>query len=150
MPKINTKSFFRTDLIGKYLDKKTYKVMNRFGAVVRLTAQRSMRYKKGASPKGTPPHAHNKDGKKALLRKLLFYQLGPNNKSVVVGPVLKDSTRRLVITRLHEEGGRSTTVIRQDGKKKRVPAVYPARPTMKPAFSKNVGKVTQMYKNIKV
>lgn len=150
MPKINTKSFFNTDLIGKFLDKKTYKVMNRFGAVVRLTAQRSMRYKKGASPKGTPPNAHNKDGKKALLRKLLFYQLGPSGKSVVVGPVLKDSTRRLVITKLHEEGGRSTTVIKENGKKKRVPAVYPARPYMKPAFKTNVGKVTGWYKGLKV
>jgi hypothetical protein len=65
------KQFFNPSMIGTYLDKKTFNVLNRYGATVRTYAQRSMRKKVGRSPKGQPPHSHDKQ----LLRKLLFYHL---------------------------------------------------------------------------
>lgn len=56
------------------------KVLLRQGSILKLTARRSMRYKRGASPPGTPPHAHE-----GSMRRLLYSPYDPASKSVVVG-----------------------------------------------------------------
>lgn len=134
------KLFFRRDMIGKYLDRKTYYVLNKFGGLVRKTAQRSMRAKKGKSAKGTPPYAH---GKK-LLRKLLFYSMEKKKKTVIVGPVLLSKTAKIGVPSLQEEGG--TIAVKLKRVDKIVTKQYPPRPFMKPSFDIHIGKVAAMYK----
>jgi len=55
------------------------------GAVLRRSAQESMRYRNKPAPAGQPPSAH-KEGKGPLLRKRLFFAFEPATESVVVGP----------------------------------------------------------------
>jgi len=132
------KAFFNQTLIGTFLDKKTFRVLNRFGATVRKTAQFSMRNKKGPSKPGTPPNAHVK-----TLKRLLFYSLDKESKKVIIGPVKISSSQKVSIPNLHEYGG---TISRLNkGKKETVR--YPARPYMRPAFSATTPKVATWYKN---
>lgn len=127
------------------------KVLKKSGSRIRLTAQRSMRYRKRASAAGSPPSAHKESG--ALLRKLLFFVYDFASDSVVVGPV---SARRAEVPPLQEFGGtkalKSSRVVRVggpgrnekgqfvDGKRVRLSAGtilrYPPRPYMAPALSK--------------
>jgi len=130
--------FFNPSMIGTYLDKKTYSVLNRYGATVRTIAQRSMRKSSGKSPRGMPPYSHNRQ----LLRKLLFYHLDKDSKSVIVGPVLKESSKRVMIPKVQEFGGTITGFIH----KKRTVSRYPARPYMKPAAEQTQGKIASWYK----
>lgn len=134
------KAFFDSEKVKKALDTKTRKVLSGFGARVRRTAQFSMKSRKGrkGSPPGKPPFAH---GQK-LLRKLLFFAYDANKKSVVIGPVLIESTKKLGVPRLHEEGG----VVSVNTKKGRVVRKYPPRPYMKPAFDEHRGNVTKSFK----
>lgn len=131
------RQFFDRIKVTTALDKKTLKILNRFGATVRKTAQYSMRTKKGPSAPGKPPHSHDRK----LLRKLLFYSLDTSGKSVVVGPVLKESSARVMIPRLHEKGGYTVS---KDGIRRK----YEKRAYMKPAFDVHVGKVAQAYRGL--
>lgn len=104
------------------------KVLMRSGGKVRITAQRSMRYRvKGSSPPGQPPYAHKKYG--ALLRKLLFFVYDFSADSVVVGPV---AARAAEAPKLNEFGGRAKRT-RKGGTRI---VTYPPRPYMAPALSK--------------
>lgn len=55
------------------------------GAILRRSAQESMRYRRKPSEPGQPPSAH-KEGRGPLLRKRLFFAFEPSTESVVVGP----------------------------------------------------------------
>lgn len=135
------KAFFRKDTIGKYLSRKTFRVLNKFGGLVRKTAQRSMRVrKKGVAPKGQPPFAH---GKK-LLRKLLFYSLNDSKDTVVVGPLLLQKTAKLGVPKLLEQGG----TISQSVKGKTVTRRYHGNPYMIPAFNIFIPQVASWYKAV--
>lgn len=108
--------FFSSKAVQAAAGKATVKALSRFGAVVRRTAQTSMRYRKGVSRPGEPPSAHKskklaalkKLGRAkhngALLRELLFFAYDPTTKSVVVGP-LGFKARGTPIPALHEYGG---------------------------------------------
>lgn len=133
------RQFFRKDTVGRYLKRKTFKVLNMFGGNVRKTAQRSMRSKKGIAPKGQPPYAHEKK----LLRKLLFYSLDKNSESVVVGPLKLQKTSKLGVPKLLEEGGKIAA--QENGRT--VVKSYDAHPYMIPAFNLFVPKVAGWYKN---
>lgn len=141
------KWFLKPELVVKYLDKKTFYVLNRFGASVRKTSQRSMRTRKGKSEKGEPPYSH---GRKQL-RKLLFYSLERRRKkNVVIGPLRLQETSSLHVPKTHEEGGVITKQVKRKRKSNRdrvdtITSRYPPRPYMKPAFDKFVGQVASWY-----
>lgn len=135
------KAFFDAQKVLTEVDKKTLSVLNRFGASVRITAQRSMRTKKGSSPAGTPPYSH---GQKKL-RKNIFYAYDSKNKSVVVGPVKFERTSNLHVPSVLEAGGTITVQTR----KGTVTRVYPDRPYMNPAFQTYQGRVASWYAEAK-
>jgi len=123
--------FFDRQAIMRYVDRKTLHVFKRFGAFVRLVAQRSMRKRKTPAPPGQPPSA-----RKGQLRKLIFFSFDERRKSVVVGPILlrPDSP----VPALHEHSG-----VRRYGARI---AKYPKREYMKPAFRQALSKLVQFYK----
>lgn len=131
--------FFTSDGVRNLLDRKTARALSRFGAATRSYAQRSMRSKKGKAPAGTAPYAHNRK----LLRKLLFFAFD-GSRSVVVGPILKDSTKRLGIPRTHEKGG---TITGRGRKGEVVVSKYPARPYIAPAGAEYAPKIAEWYAN---
>lgn len=123
--------FLDRPAIARYVDRKTLRVFKRFGAFVRLVAQRSMRRRKTASPPGQPPSVH-----KGQLRKFIFFSLDERRKSVVIGPTLlrPDSP----VPALHEHSG-----TRRYGARV---AKYPKREYMKPAFREGLARIAQFYK----
>lgn len=138
------KLFFDREAVQKAVDAATVRTLNRLGAMVRLTARRSMRRKKGPSAPGQPPHAHGgpkKAGKKftgAWLKELILYSYDPLTRTVVVGPL---KFRRSNVPALHEFGGTADKVEWRTVAGKRVPVKvgvshYPPRPYMKPALDK--------------
>lgn len=124
--------FFTEANVIKTLGRKRARALSRFGAATRAFAQRSMRPRKGKSPAGIPPYAHNRK----LLRKLLFFAFD-GSSSVVVGPILKPSTRNIGIPKAHEKGG---VIAGKNGV-----ARYPARPYMEPAGAKYLPKIKEWY-----
>lgn len=108
------------------------KTLMRSGGRIRTTATRSMRYRKKASAPGQPPSAHKERG--ALLRKLLFFVYDQSTDSVVVGPV---GFGKAEAPSAEEFGGIITRVRR--GKVQR--AIYPPRPFMSPALTKEEPKL---------
>lgn len=108
--------FFDRSVIERAAGKAKIKALSRMGAVVRRTAQTSMRYRKGPSAPGTPPSAH-KSGRLAalkkmgrakyngaLLREMLYFAYDPKIGDTIVGP-LGFKTRGTPIPALHEFGG---------------------------------------------
>lgn len=134
------RAFFSGSDVARFLDRKTRRVLSKFGAYVRRAAQTSMRDRKGAAPPGSPPYAHGR----RLLRRLLFFSYDPAAKAVVVGPVRLGETADQHVPRLQEEGGR---IARQTRSGKTVVRNYRPHPFMKPAFDKNVGWVAEEYRN---
>jgi hypothetical protein len=123
--------FLDRPAIARYIDRKTLRVFKRFGAFVRLVAQRSMRRRKTASPPGQPPSVH-----KGQLRKFIFFSLDERRKSVVIGPTLLRSDSP--VPALHEHSG-----VRRYGARV---AKYPKREYMKPAFREGLARLAQFYK----
>lgn len=112
--------FFDRGAIERAAGKAKIKALSRYGAVVRRTAQTSMRYRKSASQPGTPPSAHKskqlaalkKMGRTkyngALLREMLYFAYEPKGGTVVVGPLGFKSSRGTPVPALHEFGGERT------------------------------------------
>ena len=120
--------------VTRYFDRKTLRVFKRFGAFVRLIAQRSMRRRKTASPPGQPPSV-----RKGQLRKLIFFSLDERKKSVVIGPTLLRSDSP--VPALHEHSG-----VRRYGARV---AKYPKREYMKPAFREGLARLSQFFREAK-
>ena len=76
-------AFFDRKKVAAETDRRTRKALSRLGARVRQTATRSMRRRKGKSPVGSPPSAHDNP----LLKKLTFFTWDSATRSVVVGPI---------------------------------------------------------------
>lgn len=85
-------------------------------ASLRLTARRSIRRRKGASPAGTPPHT-----RQGALRRAVLYSVEKDKQRALIGPSY-DLVGPSAIA--HEFGGR----FRGDR--------YPRRPFMGPALEK--------------
>jgi hypothetical protein len=126
--------FLDRQAITRYVDQKTLRVFKRFGAFVRLVAQRSMRRRKTPSPPGQPPSV-----RKGQLRKLIFFSFDERRKSVVVGPTLLSPDSP--VPALHEHSG-----MRRYGARV---AKYPKREYMKPAFRLGLLKLAQFYREAK-
>ena len=68
------------------------------GAAIRLTARRSIRKGKKASPAGSPPHT-----RRGLIRRAILYAVEKERERVVVGP---SYTKVGPAAQPHEHGGR--------------------------------------------
>lgn len=95
--------FFDKNLVLRGVEKFHAKVQARFGSYTRAVMRNSLKYKKGASPVGKPPHVHRseaftreKKNKKtgavarqqtSPLRELIFFSRDPERNSVVIGPL---------------------------------------------------------------
>lgn len=120
-----TQFFDRKPIIDR-LHRAELRYLRKAGAVVRLTAKRSMRRHKGASSPGKPPHAHV-----GRLRDLIFFGLDSATNSVVIGPSLLNGSSRKggqTLPALHEFGGKRFNS--RTGRD----AVYEPRPYMGPAL----------------
>lgn len=125
--------FFDKNPAVRFLNKKTRKVLSKFGAYVRRSAQLSMRSSDKPAKPGEAPHAR---GKK-LLKRMLFFSYDSTSKGTVVGPLRLQRTQDQHVPRVLEESG---TIVR-NGQVFR----YKKFPYMKPAFDKNVGWVAAEY-----
>lgn len=154
-------AFFTSEKVVRFMDKKTRKVLSKFGAYVRRQAQTSMKtpgkkaYKaaaeraaaKGkrsnqfpASRPGNPPFAHGR----RLLRKLLFFAYDTATRTVVIGPVRLGETANQHVPKTLEFGG----IIHRKSffTGKRHADKYKERPFMRPAFKANLGWVAEEYR----
>lgn len=109
------------DAVGKAAAKSLGKV----GGKIRLTAQRSMRYRKSVpkkapwggwyvpgSPKGTPPFARKDTKRGPLLRKMLFYAYEPERLSVIIGPAgMSAKFGTNTVPHVQEFGGRISRMV---------------------------------------
>jgi len=139
--------FFDRKTIEAQIDAGTKKVLGELGAFTRRRAKSLVRYKKGVSAPGEPPHAHRSSGftrkstdKKtgqsvsrpaSLFRELILFALDTKTSSVVIGPAIGGSKSGAVKTLEH--GG--TAVV--GGKSVKIEA----RPTMVPAAEEAQGKL---------
>jgi len=76
------KTFFDSPAVIGAMDKATRRVLSRFGAYVRRTAQKSIVKRKKASEPGQPPSSHT-----GLLKRFIYFAYEPNTRNVVIGPV---------------------------------------------------------------
>jgi len=97
------------------------------GAAIRLTARRSIRRRKTASPAGQPPHT-----RKGQLKRAIGYAVEEQAKAVVVGPEAEAVGES---GRAHEIGG----LFRRER--------YPRRPFMRPALEKLRSRLPRMWAN---
>lgn len=141
--------FFDSAAILKAVDDGARKALNRIGAYIRLTAQRSIRRRKGPAPAGQPPHSHN-----GLLRKHIYYSYDPTTKTVIAGPALLRTSQPYsspvggaTIPQVTEMGGRVRMKAR-GRKRSRVVPVAP-RPFMRPALeeSQRAEKLQEHWRN---
>ena len=75
------KWFFDSPAVTNAVDAGTRRVLSRFGAYVRRTAQCSIRTRKGPASPGQPPHSHA-----GHLRKFISFWYDRSARSVVIGP----------------------------------------------------------------
>jgi len=126
--------FFDRKKIKRKVDVRTRKVLSKFGAFVRQTSKRSLRYSTGTSEPGNPPFSHS-----GLLRKFIFFGYDPHKRSVVIGPVILPSKSGKALPAL-EYGGKtdlpSGTLIRIE-----------ARPFMRPAFQAELPLVPSLWRD---
>lgn len=127
--------FDRAAVIGA-MDATARKVLSKFGAFVRRSAQLSIRSRKGASAAGSPPHGHV-----GLLRKFIFFSWDNDRRSVVIGPAKLHGRASADALRALEFGGTFNRQTRTGTRAVR----YPARPFMGPAFDANTPKLPKMW-----
>lgn len=127
--------FDRAAVIGA-MDATARKVLSKFGAFVRRSAQLSIRTRKGHSPPGSPPHGHV-----GLLRKFIFFSWDNDRRSVVVGPAKLNGRASSDAPKALEYGG----WFNRRGRNGPRVANYPARPFMGPAFDANLPKLPKMW-----
>jgi phage gpG-like protein len=105
----------------------TYRNLGHAGAVIRLTARRSIRRSKKPSKPGKPPHT-----RKGQLKRSLRYAVEKRKERLLIGPVYTVVGRSAMA---HEFGGKY--------KKQK----YPKRPLMGPALEKNKSKLPRLWAN---
>lgn len=120
--------FFDRDKVIRAMDRKSRKVLSKFGAFVRQRARTSIRKRKRPSTPGTPPSSHT-----GLLRKGILFAYDDQRKSVVIGPAKFSDKSGQALPAL-EYGGTSLIETIVKGKRERREVVIRARPFMTPAF----------------
>lgn len=144
------------------------------GGYVRTTIRRSMRFRKKASPAGTPPSAHRADAQHPhgpLLREFVRFAYDPLRESVVVGPEKLRGTQSTTPSKQEygytariktfpkKRGGRIATpaqreaflrkvrqgeIVRRSAPVERTISV-PARPSARPGLAVNLPKFPTLY-----
>jgi len=102
-----------------------FKSLGHAGAAIRLTARRSIRRRKKASPEGQPPST-----RRGQLRSAILYDVDKQNDLVVIGPS-------------HSKVGASGSAHEHGGKYKR--QRYPKRPFMGPALEKIKDRLPKLW-----
>ena len=128
--------FFDRARVINAVDRTTRRNLSRFGAFVRQRARSSIRTRKRISEPGQPPT--NRTG---LLKRNIFFVYEPTRRSVVIGPVLLNTTSGA--PELLEHGG---TVIRQV-RGRSVRMTYRPRPYMGPAFEEEHNQLEKLWRN---
>lgn len=128
--------FFDRARVTNAVDRATRKHLSRFGAFVRTRARSSIRTRRRISEPGQPPT--NRTG---LLKRNIFFVYEPSRRSVVIGPVLLNSSSGA--PELLEHGG---TVIREV-KGRSVRMTYRPRPYMGPAFEAEQDQLEKLWRN---
>ncbi|OHB56831.1 MAG: hypothetical protein A2Y07_06885 [Planctomycetes bacterium GWF2_50_10] len=129
--KIKTMFFDKAAVISA-TDKATRKVLSKFGAFVRTTAQHSIKKRKQSAHAGSPPSSHT-----GFLKKFIFFGYDTTSISVVIGPAKLNTGTDAPETLEH--GG--TAKIGR--KRKRIVA----RPFMGPAFKKEQNKLPAIWRD---
>ena len=126
--------FFDRTKVRKQMEARTGKVLARFGASVRKTAQESIRKRKGTSQPGKPPFSHV-----GTLKKQIYFAFDSQSRSVVIGPVIFGAGHSGIALPALEKGGRS--IRKTDGKRINIQA----RPFMGPAFEKEMTGLSNLW-----
>lgn len=102
-----TRLFFDRRAVIDRIGRAQANVLSKAGAFIRRSAKGKIRYAKGASKPGSPPHAHasQKGGKDSPLRELLFFAYDDRTNSVVIGPT--PFRGAAIVPRVLEMGGTS-------------------------------------------
>jgi hypothetical protein len=147
--------FFDRDAIEAQLTKLERRAMSKIGAYVRTSARQSIRRRKGTSPPGAPPYAHNKS--KVYTIKNILFGYDPQKHNVIIGPtylkqgakggpvIVPDSVE--TIPALLEYGGRAEARF-PDGTIEEYN--YAPRPFMAPALERerSNGKLIEAWKEL--
>ena len=149
--------FFDKSAVTDALDPGVAKALGKTGARIRLRARGSLKYAKGPSRPGQPPHVHRSVGfvrkrkvkgksvaqASSPFRELLLFSYDPSTKSVVIGPAIggpRDNAPEVL------EFGGTCTVERDDGR--RATIRVGARPTMQPALDKEQAAAAKQFGNL--
>ena len=152
--------FFDRQAVTDPAEKAKLRNLSRMGAFVMTSGRQSIKDRPGASPPGTPPHAHTvfktarpgltKSGKPKAPKKFypfkasILFGYDRSNDSTVVGPQFRDGSRRNpTVPKLLEFGG--TAAIQSRGKT--VSARFRPRPFMGPALEKNLPKFAGLFRS---
>lgn len=131
------RTFFDKNPALRFVNKKTRKVLAKFGAYVRRSAQTSMRPDPKKGQKSAKPGQAPRYRGRKLLRDLICFNYDASTKSVVIGPLRLGKTASEHVPKVLEFGGNIT----RDGKTEH----YASHPFMRPAFQKNEGWVAAEY-----
>lgn len=150
------RSFFDRAAVADKIPPALKKALSKFGFLTRQIAKKSLKYGDKPSRPGQPPTVHRsskftrrkktkgvtKQQPASPLRELIFFGYDADKKSVVIGPALGGSQSGAPETLEH--GG--TAVIVSNGR--RVSVRIAARPTMQPAFEKQLANVNNDFRNL--
>lgn len=134
-------AFFDRSAVLAQIGARRVKVLSKAGAFVRTRARTSMRKRKGTSPPGQPPYAHE-----GSLRRLVLFGYDRSSDSVIVGPV---GFNKSVAPAALEFGGESTRSFfskRQGRVMKKTVQIRP-RPYMGPALDREAARFPGLFKD---
>lgn len=152
--------FFDRQSITDPAEKAKLRNLSRMGAFVMTTDRQSIKDRPGASPPGTPPHAHTvfktaqpgvtKSGKLKAPKKFypfkasILFGYDKSRDSVVVGPQFRSGSRtNPTVPHMLEFGGAAS--IQSRGKT--VSASFRPRPHTGPALEKNLPKFAGLFRS---
>lgn len=148
--------FFDREPVRRAVDAAALRILSRFGAYVRQRARTSIRVRGGTSAPGSPPHGHisgtrtrsDRAGRTrvrpvSLLREWILFSYDRERKSVIVGPAKLAGTVGPRALEALEYGG--TTIALTNGKKRSL--TVRARPFMRPAFSEELSRLPEDWRN---
>jgi hypothetical protein len=121
------KTKFNQEKVKKPAKQAAFRNLGHAGAAIRLTARRSIRKSKTASPSGTPPNT-----RRGQLKRGILYAVDKDTESVIVGSAYTIVGQS---GKAHEFGGRY--------KKQK----YPKRSFMAPALEKNESRLSKIWKD---
>lgn len=152
--------FFDRRAVTDPAEKAKLRNLSKFGSFVMTSARQSIKDRPGASPPGTPPHAHTafvvaqpgltKAGKPKKRKKFypfkasILFGYDAARDTTVVGPQFRSGSRRNPTVPQSLEFGGSASI---QSRGKTVSARFRPRPFMGPALEKNVPKFAGMFRS---